>query len=86
MPEVKTIGKSGQIYLGKEFAGRHVLVEQSVPGVWAIKLGEFIPDNERWLFEKTVKADLDKAIGWAEQNPPQVSNLKELEARLEKNE
>ena len=30
---VKVIGQNGQISLGKEFAGRQVLVEQREPGV-----------------------------------------------------
>ncbi len=85
MPEVKTIGRSGQISLGKEFAGKHVLIDRSSPGVWVIKLGKFVPDNERWLFEKKVKQDLDKAIGWAEKNPPKATDLKDLEEEIEQN-
>jgi len=49
MATIKTIGSSGQITLGKEYAGRHVVVDQIEPGVWMIKLGQFIPDNECWF-------------------------------------
>jgi putative transposon-encoded protein len=35
--EVKTIGSSGQISLGKQYAGRTVTVEQVAEGVWTIK-------------------------------------------------
>jgi hypothetical protein len=54
MATIKTIGRSGQIALGKEYAGRSVLVDQLEPGVWIIKLGEFIPDSERWLADAQV--------------------------------
>ncbi len=67
MATVKTIGSSGQIALGKEYAGRHVLVDQIVPGTWIIKLGKFVPDSERWIHEPEVRADLDEAIEWAEE-------------------
>jgi putative transposon-encoded protein len=38
--QVKTIGSNGQISLGKEFAGKMVLVEQIEEGTWIIKCGE----------------------------------------------
>ena len=82
MAVVKTVGRSGQIALGKAYAGRQVLVEQLDPGVWLIKLGEFIPDNERWLHAPSVKADLDEAIAWAETHPAAETRLDELERRL----
>ena len=51
MQAIKKIGKSGQISLGKQFAGRSVLVDLI-------------------------------AISWAEQNPPQSSNLEDLEKEI----
>lgn len=83
MSTVKTIGSSGQIALGKEYAGRHVLVDEVEAGVWVIKLGDFIPKNERWLHEPEVRASLDRAIRWAEENPPTETDLDELERRIE---
>ena len=34
---VKVIGANGQISLGKEYAGRQVLVEEREPGVWFVR-------------------------------------------------
>ncbi len=82
MATVKTVGRSGQIALGKAYAGRQVLVEQLEPGVWLVKLGEFIADNERWLYAPAVKADLDEAIAWAETHPAAETSLDELARRL----
>ena len=79
MSTIKTIGASGQISLGKEYAGRNVLVERVEPGVWVVKLGEFIPDSEKWLHRSEVSEDLDEAIAWAEKNPPKPSNLDDFE-------
>ncbi len=47
-PMVKSIGASGQISLGKEFAGRQVLVESPAKGVWIIRTATIIPDHEKW--------------------------------------
>ena len=82
MAMVKTVGRSGQIALGKAYAGRQVLVEQRDPGVWLVKLGEFIPDDERWLHAPDVKADLDEAIAWAESHPALETDLDALAKRL----
>jgi hypothetical protein len=83
MPAIKTIGTSGQIALGKQYAGHHVLIDEIEPGVWLIKLGEFIADNERWLHEPEARGRLDRAIRWAEKHPHSAeSDLDELERRL----
>lgn len=79
---IKTIGKSGQISFGKEHAGRTVQVEEVEKGYWTVKVGEFIPDHERWLHEPEVKARLDRAIAWAESTEPSETDLDELEERL----
>lgn len=84
MTTIKTVGRSGQISLGKEYAGRHVLVEELAPGVWIVKLGEVIPDSERWIWEPKTRADIDRAIAWAEMHAPQEADLDALAERIEK--
>ena len=44
-PSVKVIGANGQISLGKQYAGRQVLVEEQEPGVWLVRTATVIPDN-----------------------------------------
>lgn len=68
-PTVKVIGANGQISLGKQFAGRQVLVEEQEAGVWLIRTATVIPDNERWLHEPVVAAELSRALAWSEQHP-----------------
>jgi hypothetical protein len=82
MATIKTIGRSGQIALGKEYAGRSVLIDELEPGVWIIKLGQFIPDSERWLDDTQVRQEVEEAIAWAERNPPRSTDLEALAAHL----
>ena len=49
MNTIKTVGRSGQISLGKKYAGQTVMLNEIDTGVWIVKLGRFIPDNEKWL-------------------------------------
>ena len=76
---VQLIGRSGQLSLGKEFAGRTALVESLAPGVWHIRLGTFVPDNERGLWESTVQDRLRQAEEYAAVNPPRETHLDALE-------
>jgi len=52
MPAIKTVGRSGQISLGKEFAGQHVLIDEIEPGVWILTVAwaETNPPTEADLF------------------------------------
>jgi len=68
--QVKMVGTNGQVSLGKEFAGKMVLIDQVNEGTWVIKSGEFIPDTEKWLYQGNHMSKLEKALEWAEKNPP----------------
>ena len=76
------IGEDGRLALGKEYAGREVLVEELKPGVWKIEAGTFIPDGERWLHEPEVRATLDEAVTWARSHARKETDLDELERKL----
>lgn len=52
-PTVKVVGTNGQISLGKQYAGRQVLVEEYEPGVWLVRTATVVPDNERALAART---------------------------------
>jgi hypothetical protein len=67
---VKVVGSNGQISLGKQFAGRQVVVEEQEEGVWLVRTATVIPDNERWLHAPAASADLNNALAWAAQNSP----------------
>ena len=80
-PSVKVIGANGQISLGKQYAGRPVLVEEQEPGVWLVRTATVLPDNERWLHQPTAAVDLQTALIWAQSNSPTDTHV---DAILEK--
>jgi len=82
MDVIKTVGSSGQISLGKKFAGQTVVLSELDPGVWLIKVGRFVPDNEKWLHTPDVENTLNQALDWAEKNPPAETDLDELEKHM----
>lgn len=79
---VKSVGSNGQITLGKEFAGRLVMLDQTEPGVWMLKLGQFIPDNEKWLHTPTATKLLARGLELAARTPARETDLDLLEKRV----
>lgn len=80
---VKTVGKSGQISLGKALAGMEFILETLPDGDILLKHAVVAPINERWLHEPAMKEKLARADRWMRSNPAKETNLDELEARLE---
>ena len=79
---VKIVGTNGQISLGKQFAGRQVLIEEQAAGVWLIRTATVVPDNERWLHEPAAAADLSRALKRAGSNPPSDATADKIVKRL----
>lgn len=79
---LKVIGANGQISLGKQFAGRQVLVEEREPGVWIVRTATVIPDNERWVHEPQAANDLSSALAWAAHHPTSDKNTDAVIKRL----
>lgn len=82
--DIKMIGASGQISLGKEYAGRTVTVEEVERGVWVIKTARVIPDSEMWLHTPAAIASLERALAWSEEGKRAESDLKALGRKLRK--
>ncbi len=84
MYAIKNISRHGQISLGlgKQYAGRQAAVDELEPGVWVVKVGDFIPASERWFHKPEVAEQLDRSLHWAAEHPPADTDLDELERRI----
>jgi hypothetical protein len=80
--QVKVVGLNGQISLGKQYAGRQVLVEEREPGVWLVRTATVIPDNERWLHEPRAASDLQTALSWSITHPASDADSEEMLKQL----
>ena len=76
-PALKLVGGNGQISLGQQYVGRHVLVEESETGVRIVRTATVIPDNERWLHEPAASADLQAAMTWSDSHPPADADVEQ---------
>jgi len=82
MQTIKTVGKSGQISLGKALAGMGFIMEEMPGGDIMLKRAVVVPLNERWLHEPAMREQLAQADEWMRQNPPSKTDLDELETKL----
>ena len=82
MHALKTVGKSGQISVGKALAGMEFIMEELPGGDIMLKRAVVVPMNERWLHESAMKKKLARADEWMRQNPPRETNLGELGSKL----
>jgi len=85
-PQVKVVGLNGQISLGKQYAGRQVLVEEREPGVWLVRTATVIPDNERWLHEPQAASDLQTALAWSSTHPASDADVEKTLIKLRHDE
>ena len=66
---MKLVGANRKISLGKQYAGRQVLLEEQEPGVWLVRTATAIPGNERWLHAPQAVAALEEALNRAGAHP-----------------
>ena len=75
----KVVGKSGQISIGKSFAGVAFLVEKLAGGDFILKKASVIPSNEQWIYEPALQSKLAAADEWMQSNPAQETDLDALQ-------
>ncbi|MSQ69959.1 MAG: hypothetical protein EXR27_01550 [Betaproteobacteria bacterium] len=80
--QTKIVGASGQISLGKQYAGQQVMIEEIEPGEWRIQSSITIPKSQTWVHSKEVQAELDNALEWAAKNAPKQTALAALSKKL----
>jgi hypothetical protein len=79
----KVVGKSGQISLGKSFAGVAFLVEKLAGGDFILKKATVMPSNEQWIYEPALQSKLAAADEWMQNNPAQTTDLDALESTIQ---
>ena len=79
---IKTVGKSGQISLGKALAGMDFILEELPGGDIILKRAVIIPANERWLHEPGMQERLARAHKWMKDNPLTETDLEDLKDKL----
>ena len=76
--EIKVVGKSGQISLGKRFAGKTLRLERRHDGTVLLTAVAMVPETQMWTLEEPHRSRIERGLAWAAQTEPRETNLDSL--------
>ena len=75
---LKMVGNSGQLSLGKKYAGQYFEVERQPGGTVLLRPMKVVPDAETWVHEPAMRERLQRAGEWAKRTQPAATKLDTL--------
>lgn len=75
---VKMVGSSGQLSLGKRFAGEYYELEHLPDGAIVLRPMKVVPASEAWVHEPQVQYQLAKASKWLKETPRSETSVDAL--------
>lgn len=75
---LKMVGTSGQLSLGKKYAGQYFEVEQQADGAVLLRPMKVVPDAEAWVHEPAMRERLRRAGEWTTRTLPAETKLDKL--------
>ena len=72
---LKVIGNSGQLSLGKKFAGKYFELQQLEDGSIVLHPMKVVPESEAWVHTPAMAKKLKKAKEWAAKTPAAETDL-----------
>lgn len=77
----KTVGSSGQIALGKRFAGKTLKVEHRPDGTILLTSVALVPDSQLWTLQEPDRSRIARGLAWAAATPRAETDLDDLVRR-----
>jgi len=79
--EIKVVGKSGQISLGKSYAGKALRVEHRRDGAIVLTAVVVIPESQLWTLQEPDRSRITRGLAWASITTPKETDVDTLVAR-----
>ena len=76
--EIKVVGKSGQISLGKRYAGKTLRIERRQDGTVVLTAVAMIPESQLWTLQEPDRSRIERGLVWAATTPPAETDLDDL--------
>ena len=76
--EVKVVGKSGQISLGKRFAGKTLCLERRADGTMLLTAVAMVPEHQMWTLQEPHRSRIARGLAWAAATQPQDTDIDSL--------
>lgn len=82
--DIKVVGKSGQISLGKSYAGKALRVGHRRDGAIILTAVAIVPESQLWTLEEPHRSRIKRGLSWASTTTPVESDVDALVARTPK--
>lgn len=82
--EIKVVGKSGQISLGKRFAGKTLRLVQRADGTMTLTAVAMVPESQLWTLASPHRGQIERGLEWAATTPARETDLGALVKRASK--
>jgi hypothetical protein len=79
--ELKRVGQSGQISVGREMAGKLLRLEQLEDGRLLLTPVVDVPESQLWTLSEPHKSRIERGLVWASKTPAKESDLAALVAK-----
>src|ERR1700731_2816126 len=76
--EIKVVGKSGQISLGKSYAGKTLRLERRRDGTVLLTAVAMIPESQLWTVMEPHRSRIQRGLAQAAKTPPGETDLDNL--------
>jgi hypothetical protein len=77
-PDIKRVGQSGQITVGRKLAGKLLRVEELEDGRLVLTPVVDVPESQLWTLQEPHKSRIQKGLAWAAQTPAKKTDLDKL--------
>lgn len=82
--DIKVVGKSGQISLGKSYAGKALRVERRRDGTIVLTSVAIVPESQLWTLEEPHRSRIARGLAWAGTTTAKETDVDSLLARTSK--
>jgi hypothetical protein len=78
--DIKVVGKSGQISIGKSYAGKALRVEHRRDGTIILTAVAVVPESQLWTLEEPHRSRITRGLAWASRATPKETDVDTLVA------
>jgi hypothetical protein len=82
--EIKVVGKSGQISLGKSYAGKTLRVDRQKDGSILLTSVAMVPESQLWTLQEPHRSRIVRGLAWASETRARESDIEALVKRRTK--
>ena len=72
--EIKVVGKSGQISLGKRYAGKTLELQRLEDGSLLLRAVAMVPESQLWTLQEPHRSRIARGLAWAAETKPRESD------------